>query len=533
VSPPNPRLAEPLAALSLAGDLGMGFALEHAIRVTFVAGRLASTLGLGVDERSNIFYVALLHGIGCTADAHDLARVFVADEIALKTAGAVLDDDDRVAGLRFVFTNAGSSGSAAFRPVAILRSLALGQATFRDGLRAHCEVGDLLASGVGVPAVSRDGLLALFDRWDGKGIGRVGGADLPLAARVFHVAKTATAHFDHAGSEAAIAAVRAQAGRALEPALSDAFLDLAIREPIWSAFTEPDLWDRTLDLEPAEQRLYLDANRHAALFEAIADVADLKSPAFVGHSRGVSALAVAAGRRLGLSAPELEQLGRAALAHDLGRISVPNTILDKPRPLTPAEWEVVRLHAYHTERILLRSVVLAPCAATAGLHHERLDGSGYHRGVRAPSIPSSARLLSAADVYQALTCARPYRRAVEPQRAATALRAEAGAGRLDAGAVEAVIATAHGLPLRLMGGGRLSEREVEVLRLLAGGLSTREVADRLAITEKTVRHHVEHIYDKLGVSTRAAAVVAAIGEGRLGDVGSLVRSTATRGGPGV
>lgn len=518
VAPPQPRLADALAALSLAGDLGMGFALEHGLRVTYLAGTLARELGLGVEERANVFYVALLHGIGCTADAHDLARVFGADEIALKTAGAVLDDDDRAAALRFVLGRAGSSGRMLLRPVAIARALAQGEATFRDGLRAHCEVGELLASRVGVPAVARDGLLMLFERWDGKGVGRLAGGEVPRAARIFHVAKTAIAHFDHAGAEAAVAAVGAQAGRVLEPALAEAFLDLAAGHDVLAALGEPDLWDRALDLEPAELRLVLDGERAGSLFEAIADVADIKSPAYVGHSRAVAALAVGAGKRVGFAASELEVLGPAALAHDLGRVSVPNTILDKAGPLTPPEWEAVRLHAYHTERVLVRSAALAPYAPVAGLHHERLDGSGYHRGVRAPVLPPTARVLAAADVYQALTSARPHRAPFEPDRAATLARGEARAGRLDGEAVEAVIATARGLPARrIASGGRLSEREVEVLELLASGLTTREVASRLSITEKTVRHHVEHIYDKLGVSTRAAAVVAAIGAGRIGD----------------
>ena len=518
VPPSQLRLAESLAALSLVGDLGMGFALEHAVRVTYLAGRLAAKLGLGADERSNVFYVGLLHGIGCTADAHDLARVYRANEIALKTAGAVLDDDDPIAGLRFTITHAGSSGPAIVRPVAFVRALALGEAAFRDGLRAHCEVGDLLASAVGVPAVARDGLLALFDRWDGKGIRRLGGTDLPLAARVFHVAKTATAHFDRAGAEAAVAAVRAQAGRALEPALADAFLDVAAQEPVLAALTEPDLWDRTLALEPADRRLEFDAASHAAMFEAIADMADLKSPAFHGHSRRVSALAVAAGRQLGLPVPDLEVLGRAALAHDLGRVSIPNTILDKPRALASAEWEVVAVSTRITRS--------APCCALRHWRRMRPQRACITNGSTAPDttvayahLPSRRRhgCSPRPNSYQALTSARSYRPALEPQRAASALREDAAAGRLDGGAVEAVIATASGQPVRLMGGRRLSEREVEVLGLLASGFSTREVAARLTITEKTVRHHVEHIYDKLGVSTRAAAVVAALHEGRLGD----------------
>jgi HD-GYP domain-containing protein (c-di-GMP phosphodiesterase class II) len=511
------RLAEPLAALSLAGDLGMGLGLEHAIRVTYVAGRLAGALGLGAEERSNVFYVSLLHGIGCTADAHDLARVFATDEIALKAAGAVLDQEDRVAGLRYVLARAGSAGPVARRPIAAAQALLRGSAAFADGLRAHCEVGDLLASSVGVPAAARAGLLTLFDRWDGSGVTGSTGADIPIAARVFHVAKIATAHFDKSGPGAAFAAVRSGAGRGLEPGLTEAFLDLATSEPVLAVLAEPDLGNRTLDLEPVECRLVLEPDREPALFEAIADMADLKSPAFIGHSRAVADLVIAAGRRLGFGDADVAGLRRAALAHDLGRASVPNMILDKPRALTPAEWETIRLHAYHTERVLLRSEILAPSATTAGLHHERLDGSGYHRGVRAASLPPAARLLAAADAWQALGRARPHRPALDAPTAAALLRSEVRAGRLDGDAVEAVIASAEGRPLRLTGGGRLSEREVEVIRLLAAGLSTRDIAAKLSITQKTVRHHVEHIYDKLGVSTRAAAVVAAIGEGRLGE----------------
>ena len=507
-----------MAAVSLAGDLGMGFPLEHAVRVTYVAGRVARTLGLGAEERWNAFHVSLLHGIGCTADSHDLARVFGADEIALKHAGALLDEDDRVAGLRMVVGRAGTAGPAILRPVALARSLARGDDAFREGLRAHCEVGELLAERVGVPSPARAGLLALFERWDGKGVGRIAGSRLPLAARVFHVAKVAVAHLDVGGPDAAVAAVRGQAGGALEPRIAEALLDEAAEGDVLAIAGEPDLVDRTLELEPPELRIGLDGEAENALFEAIADMADLKSPAFVGHSRGVAALAVDAARRLGLGGAALPTLHRAALAHDLGRVAVPNTILDKRGRLTPAEWESIRLHPYHTERILLRSAVLAPAAVVAGCHHERLDGSGYHRGVRGADQAPPARVLAAADACQALRSVRPYRPAFSPARAAAILRADVRDGRLDGDAVEAVIAGAEGRPHHRVGvAGRLSARETEVLRLLAAGLTTGDVAGRLAITEKTVRHHVEHVFDKLGVSTRAGAVVAAMGQGLLAD----------------
>ena len=516
---PEPlRLAEALAALSLAGDLGMGFPFEHALRVTSVAGRLAEALGLSGRERSNVFYVALLHGIGCTVDAHDLTRVFATDEIALKNAGAFVDEADALANLRFVVAHAGSAGSTFGRPLAIARALRSGGSAFARGLRAHCEVGGLLAARVGVPGDARDGLLALFERWDGAGLRGLRGLDIPQAARILAVAKRAVIHLDHFGPAAAGPAVRAGIGTALEPRIAEAFLDLVGPAQLLEGLGDLDLGARVLDLEPAEARVALPAERREAVFEAAADIADMKSPVFVGGSRAVRTLAVEAGRRVGLAASELDVLGRAALARDLGRAGVPNTILDKPGPLSSADWEVVRLHAYRAERILSRCHAFAAEAAVAGLHHERLDGSGYHRGAAAVQLSPPVRVLAAADAYGALVSERPYRPARSPAAAASVLREDVRAGRLDRDAAEAVIGAGQGLPRSPRAGpsGRLSAREIEVLELLAAGLSTRQAAARLSIAEKTVRHHVEHVYDKLGVSTRAGAVVVALGQGLIG-----------------
>ncbi|MER3486549.1 MAG: metal-dependent phosphohydrolase, partial [Chloroflexota bacterium] len=203
---------------------------------------------------------------------------------------------------------------------------------------------------------------------------------------------------------------------------------------------------------------------------------------------------------------------RAALLHDLGRLGVPNGIWEKPGPLTAAEWERVRLHPYLTERILSRCTALAPLAILAGSHHERLDGSGYHRGIPASLLPPSARILAAADSYQAMTQARPYRPAYSAEAAAQQLQGEADAGKLDRQAVQAVLEVAGHIvtPVRPVWPAGLSDREVEVLRLITTGLSNREVAHRLKISPKTVGHHVEHIYNKIGVSTRAGAALFAL-----------------------
>jgi HD-GYP domain-containing protein (c-di-GMP phosphodiesterase class II) len=508
-----------LGALSLAGDLGMGRPLEHGVRTAYLSIRLADQLALDDAARGNALYVSLLHGIGCVADAHDMARTFASDEIALKSEAALVDDDDSRALLGMLLRHAGRGRPAWARPMAVLRAMTSANSVFVEGLRAHCEVGDALARRIGLPEGSRRGLLALFERWDGKGINRFAGEQIPLAARIHAVAMTAEVFFSAAGPDAAAEALRAQSGRACEPRLVDAFVDLVADDPrTWSALREPDLAARLGELEPAGTGVVVDKSRLEGIAEAYADFADLKSPFTVGHSRRVAELVVDAGRRIGLRDSELARLRLAALFHDIGRAAIPNTILDKPGPLTDAEWESVRLHPYHVERILSRSTALADLAPLAGAHHERLDGSGYHRGSTAGQLPVAARLLAAADVAAALTEARPHRPAVAPSGAAIVLGTEAREGRLDPRCSEAVIETLLGRPRSLPArGGRLSDREIQVLRLLARGRSTREAATELGITAKTLRHHVEHVYDKLGVSTRPAAVVIALERGLLTD----------------
>jgi HD-GYP domain-containing protein (c-di-GMP phosphodiesterase class II) len=213
---------------------------------------------------------------------------------------------------------------------------------------------------------------------------------------------------------------------------------------------------------------------------------------------------------------ETESLRLAALLHDVGRVSVPNGIWDKPAALNAAEWERVRLHPYYTERILSRSALLAPLIETASLHHERVDGSGYYKGLPGGSQSRPARILAAADAYHAMTEERPHRRAHRPDEAARLLSAEAQAARLDREAVECVLAAAGQRgPGRLRGElpAALTEREGEVLCLLARGLANKTIAEELVISPRTVQHHLEHIFDKTGIRSRSAAAVFAVVNG--------------------
>jgi HD-GYP domain-containing protein (c-di-GMP phosphodiesterase class II) len=243
------------------------------------------------------------------------------------------------------------------------------------------------------------------------------------------------------------------------------------------------------------------------------DFADLVSPFLLGHSAGVAELAATAGAICGLNPDDLRTLRRAALVHDLGRVAIPARVWQVAGPLSPGDWEAVRLHAYHTERILSRSSFLRRLAPTAALHHERLDGSGYHRGCSAQALPPSARVLAAADRYQTMTQPRAHRDAHPPGQAVEMLVADARAGRLDTDAVAAVIkAAGHKSPHPGQPSG-LTPRERTVVGLLASGMQTKQVARVLGVSTKTADTHIQHAYRKMGVSTRAGAALFAVQHG--------------------
>jgi HD-GYP domain-containing protein (c-di-GMP phosphodiesterase class II) len=274
-------------------------------------------------------------------------------------------------------------------------------------------------------------------------------------------------------------------------------------------------WVAVIDAEPG-LREPLAVGRLETTLEAIADFTDLKSPWTVGHARAVAALAEGAGERLGLPDEDLATLRRAALLQDIGRMGVSNEILDKPGPLSDAELERMRLHPYLAERMLARPPALERIGVVAAQHHERLDGSGYPRGLSGASLGTVPRILGATDIYQALIEERPHRPAYSPDAAAAVLHTEVKAGRLDGDAVNAVLAAAgHRVRRRRAWPADLTPREVEVLGLLARGHTNREVARRLTISEKTVGNHVEHIYAKIGASSRVEATLFAMQHGIL------------------
>jgi HD-GYP domain-containing protein (c-di-GMP phosphodiesterase class II)/DNA-binding CsgD family transcriptional regulator len=500
-----------MAALSLATDLGMGQPLEFALSSCVLSLRLGEALGLGADELRDVYYQALLRYIGCNAETHMLAAI-VGDELALRTEFAAVDSGrpSEVLGLLARFIRQANVGATTLQ---MARSIARGLLTMsrvqEEFFSGHCEVAQRLAERLGFGERIVQALGQLYARWDGKGIPAVKGEAISPAVLIVALAQDAITLHRLGGAEAAVAMARERKGGAYAPQMVECFCRHA--SELLAELSDAPTWERVLALEPAGRTLLTETQFDTAC-QALADFADIKSPYTLGHSHGVARLAAVAAERCGLPAADVVAVRRAGLLHDIGRVGVSAGIWTKPGPLSDREWEQVRLHSYYTERVLARPGALAKLGALASYHHERLDGSGYHRGAPAAIQSPAARILAVADAYQAMTELRPHRPAWTPDLAAEQLRREATAGRLDGRAVDGVLAAAGlraGPPRREYAAG-LSEREVEVLRLLARGNSIKPIAETLVLAPKTVDNHIQHIYNKIGVSTRAGATLFAI-----------------------
>jgi HD-GYP domain-containing protein (c-di-GMP phosphodiesterase class II) len=476
-----------------------------------VATRLAQAVGLSRDDTSGVYYMALLRFVGCTAPSHEYTAALGGDQVTGRGRGDMSDMTNPREAIAFLASF--SSGLPAWRrPVAFVAALARAPGAAREGIRADCEVAVRMARRFQLEEPVAEALYQSFERWDGHGRPQgLAGEAIALPARLAAVAFAATMYLHAGGPEGAIEVVRRWRSGSLDPGFADAFLERP--GELLDGLEGGDPWPMVLDAEPLPHRK-VRGDGIDEVARGFADFVDLKSPDLHGHSNGVATLAEAAARACHLPEHEVITLRRAGLLHDLGRAGVSTAIWEKRGALTSGDWEQIRLHPYHTERILARSPALAPLAQLAGMHHERLDGSGYHRGAPAAIQSRAARILAAADVYQALTEERPHRQSHTPEAAARMLETQPN---LDREAVDAVL---EGAGQRRRGAratwpARLSEREVEVLRLLARGRSERQIAAALFISASTVHTHVTHIYEKAGVTTRASAALFAMEHGLL------------------
>ncbi|HET7326198.1 MAG TPA: HD domain-containing phosphohydrolase [Nocardioidaceae bacterium] len=506
------RLAELVGTMSLAVDLGLGQPMGHVARSCVIASRLGDRMGLSQAERAALFYVTLLGWVGCIADSHESAAWF-GDDIAYRADVYDLDMKP-LPFLGYLLRRAGAGQPATHRVGKQAMILATGARGVQDSLRAHCQVTTTVARRLGLGSDVTEPLQQIYARWDGKGLPRgVGGEGITLLVRLWHVADVGEVHERRGGVTAAVDVARARSGGQFDPAVVDAFC--AGADELFDDLADTTAWQDMVGAEPSLQPAMSEPELDSAL-EAVADWVDTKSPCFGGHSRGVAELAAAAARRVGMEDREVRVVRRAGLGHDLGRTGVSNNIWDKPGALTDSESERVRLHSYYTERMLARPEALAEVGRIAAMAHERLDGSGYHRGLSATGIPMAGRLLAAADTYHTKLEPRPHREALPADDAAKLLHEEAKAGRLDPVAVDAVLACAgHRAGRPATGPAGLTPREVQVLALLARGASNRQIARELRIAPKTAGNHIERIYVKTGVTSRAAATLFAFEHGLL------------------
>jgi HD-GYP domain-containing protein (c-di-GMP phosphodiesterase class II) len=506
------RAAEVIAALSLATDLGIGVPLEYGLQSTLLAMRLADRLKVDAETAAQTYYACQLFYVGCTANADSAAQLFGADD-ALTTYATPSRFGSRAemtAG--FIRAVAPPGGTPVVRAGQLARRLPRLAKVVKHHIAEFCEVAKMLTDRLGVVSSVSPLFGYVAERWDGNGEpAHAKGDQIPLAMRIVHVARDAAFQRMLGGAEYAASGVRRRAGHAFDPDVVAALADEGVA---FFSIDAASTWQETLASEPRPQ-MFLEGGSIDGALAAVGDFADLVSPCFVGHSAGVATLAMNAAQRCNFDIVDVTTIRRAALVHDVGRVAVPSRIWRVAGPLTPDDWEKVRLHPYQTERILHRSPFLALLAGVAGAHHERCDGSGYYRGTPGPGLTASARLLAVADAYQTKIEPRPHREPLTPAQAAERLTSEVHAGRLDGVAVGAVIEAAGQRAPRMEGPAGLTPREIEVIRLLARGLQTKQIARALGISIKTADNHIQNAYSKIGVSTRAAAAVFAMQHGLL------------------
>jgi HD-GYP domain-containing protein (c-di-GMP phosphodiesterase class II) len=499
------RMAEIFGRLSLAFDVANDAPFGRAVRSVVLATELGAFAGADDEQLRDTYWLSVFANLGCTGFAYEEGQLGAGDDRSVRNAMAMFSIDDARASIVGVVRRIAPEAPLG-RRVRAIAGLFTDRTLMDRFQRAMCDSSIRLAEIVGAGPRILSALGELCERWDGRGVpSRLEGEALALPIRLHQIARVVEIAHDRHGRAGAAALIRRRAGGQFDPRLSKILLEN--QTALFEAIEDPGIFDRFLDLEPKPETS-VDECGMDDIARALAIFTDLKCPIFFSHSTGVAALAVRAASHLDLGTEDTRALRWAALLHDIGRTSVPNGVWMRPGPLDWGQRERVRLHAYYTERILSPVAALGPATDIAVAAHERIDGSGYHQHRAGRSLTTAARLLAAADMAFAMSEERPHRPAHDQAAITSALVADARAGRLDATAVDAVLASL-GVEARteapdLRG---LSERELEVSRLLVRGKTNREIGDVLGISVRTVHNHVAHIFDKLGVHSRSGAAI--------------------------
>ena len=420
------QLSELLGALSHALDMTEGQPAGHCVRATWIGLHLGQAIGLGQDQLWELYYAVMLKDLGCSSNAARICELYLTDDLTFKRDFKTVSRSlPRV--LNFVFSHTGIESGLAERLRAIVNIMQNGGEIVDDLIRTRCHRGAEIAARLRFPPAVSEAIHALDEHWDGKGRpDNLAGATIPVHARIALLAQVVDVFHTAAGRQAAIEEVKSRSGSWFDPALVTAFEGLAGQATFWSDLSAPDLEQRLLAMAPDHLSQAVDEDYLDDIARAFAQIVDSKSPFTSGHSERVAVYADMIAVETGMPAARRRWLKRGALLHDIGKLGVSNSILDKNGKLDEAEWASMRNHAALSEEILARVPVFRDIAHIGGGHHERLDGKGYPRGLRDQEIPHETRIVSLADVFDALTADRPYRAAMSTQAALEIMAPDVG-----------------------------------------------------------------------------------------------------------
>lgn len=406
------RLSELIGALSHALDITEGQPEGHCVRCCWIGMHIGEIVGLSERERWELYYTLLLKDLGCSSNAARICDLYLTDDLAFKRDFKSVDGSLPQV-MRFVLSHTGLKAGLAERFHSLLTVFSRGEQLANELIQTRCQRGADIARKLRFSERVAEGIHGLDEHWDGRGkpVG-LSGENIPLYARIALLAQVVDVFHFTSGPLAALREVEQRSGTWFDPELVSAFRDLASSDVFWKRLASPDIAQAVFELEPGRYAIPLDDDYLDEIAEAFGQVVDSKSPYTAGHSARVALYTDLIAESLGLADDRRRWLRRGALLHDVGKLGVSNMVLDKPGKLDAEEWRAVRAHAAHTEAILSRMAAFSELARIAAAHHERLDGTGYPRGLTADEITLETRIITTADIFDAITATRPYREAV-------------------------------------------------------------------------------------------------------------------------
>jgi putative nucleotidyltransferase with HDIG domain len=420
------RLAELLGALSHALDLVEGQPPGHCVRCCWIGIHVGREIGLSEEQVWELYYTLLMKDLGCSSNAARICQLYLTDDLTFKRDAKTIDGSLPQA-LRFVLAHTGLKAGLADRMRALVTAFQTSGTAPRELVETRCQRGAEIARTMRFSEAVAQGIQNLDEHWDGSGLPLgLRGDDIPIYSRIALLAQVVDVFHTSTGMEAAFREVRHRAGTWFDPTHVAAFERVAREEAFWRMLRSSELQTALYALEPGQEVRAVDEDHLDDIAAAFAKVIDSKSPYTSGHSERVTLFADMIAEQLGLSAERRRWLKRAALLHDIGKLGVSNSVLDKPGKLNDEEWAAMKMHAVYSEEILSRIAAFSDMAAIAAAHHERLDGNGYPRGIKGDQIAFETRIITTADIFDALTADRPYRAAMPISKALAIMAQDVG-----------------------------------------------------------------------------------------------------------